>query len=236
MTRRAPTVRDLVARLGPHPASGLGLDLATAGGRGRWWVAALVLGSGAPEEAALRAVGHLARSGLAAPDALAAVEADRLAPLLGEIGRNRLGPLAARLVRSSRALAAAGSEEPSAALDAIASRSAGLEELGTRLVRLSPGVGSATVLRFLQPLRDVWASAADVPLAPSARTAALHLGWLDEHADPLVEPALLRERRDEETDAPPLPDVEAALERLGARACRRGRPDRCPLAEACPRS
>ncbi len=141
MTGRAPTVRDLVARLGPHPASGHGLDLSKPGGRGRWWVAALVLGSGASEEAALRAVGHLARSGLAAPEALAAVEADRLAPLLGEIGRNRLGPLAARLVRSSRALGAGGGGEPgaaleaSAALDAIAARSAGLEELGMRLAR-----------------------------------------------------------------------------------------------------
>lgn len=236
MTRHDPTVCDVVARLGPHPASGLGLDLATAGGRGRWWVAALVLGSGPPEEAALRAVGHLARSGLAAPDALADVEADRLAPLLGEVGRNRLGPLAARLVRSSRALGAGGVDEPSAALDAIAARSAGLEELGMRLVRLSPGVGSATVLRFLRPLREVWASAADVPLAPPARIAALHLGWIDEHADPLVEPRLLQDRRDEELEAPPLLDLEAALERLGARACRRGRPDRCPLAEACPRS
>jgi hypothetical protein len=37
-----------------------------------------------------------------------------------------------------------------------------------------------------------------------------------------------------EDDAPPFADVEAALERLGAASCLRGRVKSCPLGAECP--
>jgi hypothetical protein len=224
-----PTLRDLVGLLGPHPATRLQLDLAGETDRARWWILALVLGAGAGEDAALRSVRRLAAAGLAELKGLAGAERARVERLL-EIRPSRAGPLAARLIRASRSLEV----EYGASLELLASGAAGLEELGGRLAALTPGVGQATVLRFLRPLRDVWASAADVPLAPPARIAGVHLGWLPEDGDPELEAEALRGRRAREPDAPALLDVEAALERLGARACRRGRARLCPLAQACP--
>ncbi|MDJ0850309.1 MAG: hypothetical protein QNK04_18205 [Myxococcota bacterium] len=236
MTAGDPTLRDVVAQLGPHPATRLGLDLGLPEGRSRWWVAALVLGSGAPEETALRAVRRLAGGGIDEPGALArAASGPTAVQGLLELGSKRVGPLHARLVRSARALVELAPERGAgAALEGIAAGSDGLEELGARLVRLAPGVGPATVLRFVRPLREVWAAAADVPLAPASRTAAAHLGWIDPDLDPLVQPRVLRDRHDAEADAPDPIDSEAALERLGGRACRRGRADLCPLGRACP--
>ena len=97
------------------------------------------------------------------------------------------------------------------------------------------GIGRATVLRFLRPLRETVGGAREVPLAPAARAAAIHLGWIDESDDEEGEPVSLRARiaRDDD-DAPPFADVEAALERLGAASCLRGRVKSCPLGAECP--
>lgn len=223
-------MRDLVARLGAHPTSRLGLDLSIPSGRAGWWLTAVILGAAASEERAMAAASRLSTAGLAEPRALAGADPADVAPLLAELGQSRVGPAAARLVRTSRAL-----ESPGGDLERIAAESDSLEELGIRLVKLCSGVGRATVLRFLRPLRDEWACAGDVPITPPARTAALHLGWLEPGTSPEIEPQILRERHGEEPGAPALIDAEAALERLGARACRRDRVDRCPLGADCPR-
>jgi hypothetical protein len=120
-------------------------------------------------------------------------------------------------------------------LAALAAESDGLEALGGRLAGLAPGFGRAAVVRFLEPLRDHWIAAADLPLAPAARSAAVHLGWIEEWEDTDGAPGALRRALEAETGAPPLADVEAALTRLGQRACLRERTARCPLRDACPR-
>ena len=119
-------------------------------------------------------------------------------------------------------------------LDALARSTDGIEELARRLAGLAPGVGTATVARFLRPLRHRWPSAWEVPLTPAARAAAVHLGWIDEWADTEGEPGALAAFLRDEVEAPALADVEAALGRLGAAACRRNRTRRCPLEDGCP--
>ena len=105
-------------------------------------------------------------------------------------------------------------------LDALAARCDGLEELGSRLAALAPGLGTATVLRFLRPLRDAWTAARETPLAEPARAAAVHVGLLGASEDLEGEPAALRAACARWLpDLSPV-DVEAALERLGALACR----------------
>jgi hypothetical protein len=138
--------------------------------------------------------------------------------------------VAQRLARAGRSLA----ERHGGSLAALAAQAEDLEELGGRLAALASGVGTATVLRFLRPLRDLWPAAAEIPLEPAARAAAVHLGWLAEGADEEGAPAALRAVLLREPEAPPLADVEAALARLGARSCLRQRPDRCPLGARCP--
>lgn len=224
-------MRQLVTRLAPHPASQLGLDLASEAGRAAWWVAALVLAGAAGEAPGLAAARGLLDAGLASPEAVAGAAAEQLAAALETLGERRAGAVAARLLRASRALTQG---RPHGALEELARGCDGLEELGSRLARLAPGVGASAVLRFLRPLRDVWTAAAETPLAPAARAAALHLGWIGETEDEEGAPGALRRHWEETAGAPPFRDVEAALERLGSRACLRGRAQRCPLGAACP--
>src|SRR6185436_18680127 len=119
-------------------------------------------------------------------------------------------------------------------LDALAARCDGLDELGSRIAALAPGFGAATVLRFLRPLRDAWSAARETPLAEPARAAAVHLGLLGESEDLEGEPAALFAACARDVPELLAIDVEAALERLGAAACRRNQAARCPLGADCP--
>jgi hypothetical protein len=230
LTAPGPDMRELVGRLAPHPATQLGLELASEAGRAAWWVAALVLAGAAGEAQGLAAARGLLDAGLASPDAVARAAPQVLAAALAVLGERRAGAVASRLLRASRALAQ-GSD---GALEPLERSCEGLEELGSRLARLAPGIGASAVLRFLRPLRDVWPSAAETPLAPAARAAALHLGWIGEAEDEEGAPGALHRHWQETAGAPPFRDVEAALERLGSRACLRGHVRRCPLGSACP--
>jgi hypothetical protein len=225
---RAPSFRSIVERFGALPAIRLGLDLESPEGRAGWLLAvALADRSGEPDERAFLA---LAAHGLARPAALADCRPERLAGLLAQAARPRAERDAARLLRLARGL-----RERGGSLERIAGQAADLAELGEGLVRIAPGFGPAAVLRFLRPLRARWPAAREVPLDPDARAAAVHLGWIAEGSDEEGEPAALAAALASEPEAPPLPDVEAALARLGRAACRRERSQRCPLASDCPR-
>jgi hypothetical protein len=90
------------------------------------------------------------------------------------------------------------------------------------------------VLRFLRPLRGVWSAARETPLADTARAAATHLGLIGDDDDLEGEPSALQRELAERAPGVSFADAEGALERLGALACRAGRTQRCPLADACP--
>jgi hypothetical protein len=223
-------IHALLEQMGPHPATALGLDLAQQGGPERWFVAACLIAGRAPEPRALRAVRELAARGLDQPAAIAKAGAGAVAAALTRAGYPRPEPVAQRLARAGRNLV----ERHGGAFTILAAGAGDLEELGGRLAALAPGVGTATVLRFLRPLRDLWPAAAETPLEPAARAAAVHLGWLAAGEDEEGAPGALRAALLQEVNAPPLADVEAALARLGARSCLRQRPDRCPLGARCP--
>ena len=223
--------RALVERLGGHPAARWGIDLDREEGRRTWLAAACLLsgrGGGARAEAGIAA---LSRAGSADPAVLADADPARVCRALEGARITDAEAVAARLARAGRALA----DRHAGSLDALARGALDLEELATRIARLAPGFGAATIARFLRPLRAVWPAAREVPLAPAARAAALDLGWLAEGEDEDGEPAALRAALAGDPDAPAFADVEAALERLGTAACLRGRTERCPLADACPR-
>jgi hypothetical protein len=225
---RAPSFRSIVEQFGGLAASRLGLALDAPDGRAGWLLAAaLTTRSGEPDERAFLA---LADQGLARPEALAGCEPARLAGLLAGADRNTAERDALRLLRLARGL-----QERGGSLERLAGEAGDLTELGEALVRIAPGFGPAAVLRFLRPLRAHWPAAREVPLDPDARAAAVHLGWLLEGADEEGEPASLAAALADAPDPPPLEALEAALARLGRAACRRDRPDRCPLGDACPR-
>lgn len=234
ISRVVPDLRERIAavseRLGPHPARALALDLAAPEGVARWFVAACLLAGRASEAQALEAFRALERCGSARIDRLSEADAERVCAALQGAGYRQPEAMAGRLVRAGAKLA----EAHGGSLEALAAGADGFEALGGELARLASGVGSATILRFLRPLRDLWPSARDAPLATPARAAALHLGLLSEGEDLEGEPAALRAAVSELDIPLDFADLEAALERLGDRACLRNRPERCPLAEACP--
>ena len=96
--------------------------------------------------------------------------------------------MARRLVR----IAAGLTERHAGSLEALAGAADSLEQLGARLASLAPGLGGASVSRFLRPLRDIWPTASDLPLDPAAHAAAVHLGWLEEGQDLEAAPGALR--------------------------------------------
>jgi len=215
---------EIVRRFGPHACAQAGLD--PCADALAWLALAIVLASGADETRAHSALRALPPPDGADPHAEAAVVAAALA-------RERVPHaerLAATLVRARRAFASRWG----GSLERLASDADDLETLGARIAALAPGVGRATVLRFLRPLRDRFAAAREVPLAASARAAALHLDLLDGGEDEAGELAALRARLAHDPDAPSFADLEAALERLGAASCLRGRVSRCPLGAECP--
>jgi hypothetical protein len=215
---------------GRHPAAKAGLDLDAAADRARWLALARLLSERAHEEVVLAAFARLARSPGADPEALAAAGPLRVAAALASGGLPRADAVAPALCRAAAALC----EGYGGDLDSLAARCDGIEELGSRLTGLAPGLGPASVLRFLRPLRDVWSAARETPLAEPARAAAVHLGLLGASEDLEGEPAALRAACARHVpDLSPV-DVEAALERLGTVACQKNASARCPLADACP--
>lgn len=219
--------RRLVEQLGLHLIGQLEIDPSTEDGLERWLVAAILQSSARDSGTARRAFGVLDRAGAAVPSALAEQEVGSLATLLDEASIRKPEAVAARLIRIGTTLR----ERWSGSVEALASDADGLDELGSRIASLAPGVGVSTVLGFLRPLRETWSSAADTPASRAALAAARHLGWAGDETDEASLPGILRARASDEVA---LRDVEAALERLGSRSCLRSRTASCPLGDDCP--
>lgn len=211
-----PDATTLVERLGAHPATQLGLDLDTPRGLDRWLLMALLLGTRTPEAAALEGTRALLAAGLLDSGSL---DPDSVLVAMTSSPWKQAEVLAVRLARIAHNLAARGG------VDALRAESDDLESLGTALTRLGPGLGNATVLRFLRPLRRRWAAASEVPHTPAALAAAVCLGWAMAGDQSFHLPH----------ESPPEADVEAALERLGIASCRATTARHCPLGPRCPR-
>ena len=219
--------QELVRHLGGHPATALGLDLDDETDLGRWLAAACLLAARSGEPVALAAFRALRGAHLTAPAELARASPEQIASALAQASYPKPEVAARRLWRAAGSLLAGYRGSPAA----LARQAECAEELAARVAALAPGIGAATAAAFLRPLRDAFPAAREIPLSPAARAAALHLGLLRAGEDEEGEPGALRAALGSGT---PLADAEAALERLGRRACLRERADRCPLGDACP--
>ncbi len=237
----ALSLRSLCERFGPHPVRALRLQPLFANDIHLWlWFVASSIGSRrTPRAVVEKTVTTLRDSGRAQPAALAGESPQALAEVLHRCGAHRPEEAAPRLLRAARTLM----ERADGSLSTLARGAEDLDDLARRLLKLAPGIGPRSILRFLRPLRDAWPTAREVPLSEDARAAAVHLGFLRAHEDLEGEPAALRAlwlreenalNGSDEEAALDFADVEAALEQLGAAACRREQPERCLLREACP--
>jgi len=226
-----------VARFGPHAAASLGIDLDGEADQVRRWLLASQLplerdaSAGAPTAtlwSALEAGGLLDAPPTPDERGFAPAHALAVESVLRRGGVRRADDIALRIATLAHAVA----HRLDGDLDALALRCEGLDELGRALSGLARGLGRGGVVRFLQPLRERWAAAADLPLDRRAVSAGAHLGLWDETVDPEAAAARLASLCD---GSPRRRDAEAALARLGAAACARARPARCPLGAHCPR-
>jgi hypothetical protein len=256
MPTRKPTFPEVIARFGGHSAGDLGIDLDDDTQLGRWLVAVCLAGSRLDDALWERSFAELDRAKLGDPVAIASrsgagngsvsgVDPDssapdgagRVAAELEAVLRTVKHPdperVAWKLVRVSAALV----EQYEGSLENLAQSADSLEELGGRLAALASGFGTASVTRFLRPLRDRWVEASELPLHPAARAAAVHLGWISDEEDFEGVPSALLAAGATGDGAPfppvQLRDLEAALERLGS-WCRRNRTKTCPLGDECP--
>lgn len=231
-----PQPRDLLALLGGHVSSRLGLDLSDPDDPtlGRWLLASALVARNQPERAAIAACVALRSAGLFDPESIARAPAD-LESLLARAEVAKPEVAARLLVRLATSLL----ERYDGSVSRLASEAEGLEALAGRLAALAPGFGRAAVFRYLAPLRGQWHAASDLPLSAAAHAAAVDVLLIDAACDAEGAPAVLARRLAERsrggTPECALRDLEAALEKLGRAACLRRRAARCPLEAACPR-
>lgn len=239
------TPEQLTSALGSHPTLLLGLRSGQSDADGaplfsdsaldRWLVACCLLGHNVELARGCASVDALAAAGIAQPSAIAKAGTLAVEAALVAGGHPKPESSAALLVRVCRTL----EERYGGSLAALANGADDLEELAGRLMGLGSGFGRAAVVRLLRPLRDLWPLADEIPLDPAARAAAVHLGWILEGQDEDGSPGALRgfvrsAHCDNAEGTTHFCDVEAALERLGRKACLRERSDRCPLGSGCP--
>ena len=216
--------------LGVHPSHELQLDLATPAGRARWLAAARLLSARDAEPRALDAFRALDAAGLAAPDALAGAGPERVAAALRAAGLARPEPVGGRAV-SRRRVARRELRRRSRGVGLGQPRPRGARRPARRS-RAGPRRRDALALPA--PAARRLERGARGAAGRAARAAAVHLGLLRAGEDLEGEPATLRAALARHAPELALADVEAALERLGARACRAGRLERCPLGDRCP--
>ncbi len=215
----------------PHPARELGLCLQEADDEtlGRWWVACCLLGQRCPAGRLAQVCNELERIGKAHLGSITPQDGSALFETLGAAQVPEPERVAALLVRANTTL----QRDHEGSLERLGMGAEDLENLARRLSQLASGFGRASVIRFLQPLREQWPAAGELPLDPAARAAAEHLGWIRAGADEEGSPSALRRFLAADSEAPLLEEVECALAQLGRRSCLRERADRCPLGERC---
>ncbi|MEE8582000.1 MAG: hypothetical protein V3T33_10480 [Myxococcota bacterium] len=222
----------LISRFGPHPVTALGLDLESGleVSIDRWLIAACLLGARLDEASAKTAFRALEAAQIAEPTTLAKHQRVEVEAVLHRAGVRKPERAAQLLCRVGQSLV----RRFNGSVSTLGHGADDLEELGGRLASLAPGFGRAGIVRFLRPLRELWPAALDLPLEPAARSAAIHLGWIGEGDDELVDAERLRSIV--RAGAPALCpyDLEAALGRLGHLCCVRENAARCPLAASCP--
>jgi len=225
----APLLRALEI-LGAHPGRRLGLSFRQLDeGELRTWLLASPWFDGRlSEQAALEAWSVLAR---VAPEddekrfdsSVGGLQA------LGIPSSEKRAALHVRLLRGLRSLDRGLAETLRGAED--------LASLGAALLPLAPGFGTAALLRFLRPLRALLPVLDELPAEPAAVEAAADLGLLGSSGDrESFGPSLATWVADRALGPEIAVDLEAALEKLGRRACRKKRAN-CPLeGHGCPRA
>ncbi len=231
----------LLERLGGDLSRKLDLALESEDDREleNWLIASCLLGQRLDEAQVEAVLRSLRKSAHTARNQMVSIDPSALAQILANANCKNTAQEAAKLATKLKRAAQSLELHYSGSLTRLARQAESGDDLAGRIAALASGIGAATVLHFLRPLREVWRLADEIPLHPAARTAAVHLGLLREGEDSDGAPSVLRMRLGSANEASgqtiAFADLEAALFRLGQRACLRERKARCPMLELCPR-
>lgn len=172
MSRIAPG--ELVRRRDGRYARALGIDLAAAGERFKWFLAAVLYGARISESLATRTWREFAARNVLTPDRILQTGWDGLVRILDAGGYVRYDyKTATKLLELSASLM----DDYAGSLDALHDAAADPRDLENRIKALGKGIGDITVGIFLRELRGIWARA-EPPLSPLASRAATALGYL----------------------------------------------------------
>lgn len=228
-------IAHLFEQLGGQFSQQLGLDLASEDDRAleSWLLVSCLRSSRMDEEQAERIFHVLCASNCSNLQQIASVDAVQIAQALANADCKNPEREAAKFKRAAGAL----SLHYRGSLTRLAREAENAEDLAGRVAALAPGIGAATVLQFLRPLREVWRLADEIPLHTAAHTAAVHLQLLREGEDAEGAPSVLRAKlyaaNEASSQTIAFADLEAALTRLGERACMRKKKTSCPMHEFC---
>ncbi|MCK4272461.1 hypothetical protein KAX22_07405 [bacterium] len=228
----------MVARLLEHIGGGFARELGIQleGGREeevfKWFLASLLFGARISERIAVQTFHEFCRRGVVTPRCILDTGWDGLVAILDAAGYVRYD-----FKTASKLLQVCGNllEHYGGSLTGLHAASRDSQDLEARIIVLGKGIGPVTVNIFLRELRGIWPKA-QPDLSPLARLAAGNLGLIArrEHKKALQELSSVGLR--ELAGAFSLPDLEAALVRLGRDFCRRKRCPGCPLKSWCPSS
>lgn len=230
--RPARLVGRLMEEMGGGFAQKLGIQLGEGGEEEvfRWFLAALLFGARISERIAVKTFEEFCHRGVVSPRRILAVGWDDLVAIMDAGGYARYD-----FKTATKLLEVCGNllRDYGASLNQLHAASDDHWDLEAKIMALGKGVGPVTVNIFLRELRGTWPKAQPV-LSPLARLAAEKLGLLS-HQEPRealekLQPVKPHGHRDDFT----LPDLEAALVRLGRDFCRRTRCAHCPLRKWCP--
>lgn len=224
-------VSELLEEMGGGFARELGIQL--EGGREeevfKWFLAAVLFGARISERIALKAFEEFCRRGVVTPRRILDTGWDGLVAILDAGGYVRYD-----FKTATKLLEVCGNlfRDYGGSLTQLHAASRDPQDLEARIMALGKGIGPVTVNIFLRELRGVW-SKADPTLSLLAHLAARNLGLV-----------VSQEPRKALKELPSaglrgalgkffLPDLEAALVRLGRDFCRRKRCANCSLKSWC---
>lgn len=233
-------IATLLERLGGDLSRKLGLALESEDEREleSWLVASCLLGQRFDEAQVAAVLDALREQSRITLNQIVSIEPAALAQILASTGCKTPEQEAAKLMSKLKRAASALELHYSGSLTHLARQAESSDDLAGRIAALASGIGAATVLHFLRPLREIWQLADEIPLHPAARAAAIHLDLLRDSEDEDGAPSVLRAKLSTANEASgqttAFADLEAALLRLGQRACLRGHKANCPMHDFCP--
>jgi endonuclease III len=219
-------INTLVSKLGGRFASELGIDLRTAIGVFKWFLASVLFGARISEKIVINTYKEFEKMGITSPKKILDTGWDGLVRVLDTGGYARYDfKTATKLLAISESLI----KNYDASLLNLYKMARDETDLENKLKALGKGIGNVTVNIFLRELRGIWEKANPEP-QKLVLLGAKNLGLLSKEDGIDKLKSIWEENQIKGRD---FADFEVALLRLGKNFCRKKRCNICPVVHEC---